>query len=131
MARRKQIRDAVVALLEPHFERAVPFNLSSVDERDFPLVLAYIEAGETTGDQMSGYESESLLIVECWNKNSQDIDSDLDALANKVNEALESDDTLGGLLEGLTRNSFSIERDPESFTGSIALTYIIHYEDED
>lgn len=131
MATRKQIREAVVARIESIFNVAKPYNMASVDERDFPLALAYIEAGETSGDHDSGYESESLLIIEMWDKNSQDIDSTLDALANQVNAALENDETLGGLLDGLTRNGFSIERDPESFTGSIALTFIIHYEDED
>ena len=131
MATRKQIREAVVAGIESIFTVTKPYNMASVDERDFPLAMAYIEAGETSGEFVSGYESESLLIVEIWDKNSQDIDSALDALASRVNAALEEDETLGGLLDGLTRNGFSIERDPESFTGSIALTFIIHYDDED
>lgn len=131
MATRKQIREAVKQTISSNFTRCEAYNLASVDERDFPLALAYIEAGETTGDHDSGYESESLLIIECWDKDSQDIDAKLDLLSNQVNADLEQDETLGGLLDGLTRNGFSIERDPESFTGSIALTYIIHYQDED
>lgn len=131
MATRKQIREAAVAAISAIFARCEPYNLASVDERDFPLAMAYIEAGETTGDYDAGYESESLLIIECWDKDSQNIDSKLDLLANQVNAELEKDDSLGGLLDGFTRNGFSIERDPESFTGSIALTFIIHYEDED
>ena len=131
MATRKQIRQAVAQVIAPHFSRVLPYNAASVDQRDFPLALAFIEAGDTEGNYHDGYESEALLIVECWNKDGQDIDSALDKMANDVNAALEQDETLGGLIDGLTRQGFNIERDPESFTGSIALNFIVHYSDED
>lgn len=131
MATRKQIREAVAALISPEFAKVFSYNVSSVDPRDFPLAMAYIDGGDSEGDHSQGYDSEATLAIEIWANSSGDIDSALDELGNSVNALIDQDDTLGGLVNGIVRNSYNYVRDTESFNGTLLLTYQITYEDED
>ncbi len=131
MATRKQIRQGIKTLIESNFTKTIPYRLTSVDQRDFPLAMIYLEAGDSEVDHDTGYESEGLLNIELWAVNADDIDSALDALSNSVNQLIDNNDTLSGLVNDITRTGYSYERDPESFSGSLTLTFLVHYDDED
>jgi hypothetical protein len=131
MATRKAIRTAIKDLIAPKFVKSFAYRLSSVDQRDLPLVMVYIEGGDSEVNHDSDYDSDGMLVIEIWTSNTDDIDSALDALGSEVNKLIESDETLSGLVMNITRTGYSYERDPESFTGSLALNFEVSYEDED
>lgn len=131
MATRKQIREAIKDLITPLFNKTFSYGVTTVDRRDFPLAAVYIENGSTEAQHGGSYETESTVIVEVWAADAEDLDAVLDAHGNAVNALIDQDETLAGLVIDTTRSGYSYERDEDSFTGTITLTFNITYNDED
>jgi hypothetical protein len=134
MATRQQIRAAVAAISRTvaGVQRAVPYRIRVAPEPDdFPLVCVYVEAGEAEAEYSNGYETTAALNVEIWASSTGDIDTTLDVLGSAVAAALEQDDTLSDLVDGLIRTGFSYDYDDSSFAANLLLTYQITYSDED
>ncbi len=135
MATRQQIRAAVAAIARnvTGIKRAVPYRIRVAPEPDdFPLVCVYVEAGESDpGFGSAGYQTVGALNVEVWASSVGDIDTTLDVLGSAVAAALEEDDTLSDLVDGLIRTGFSYDYDDSSFAANLLLTYQVNYSDED
>lgn len=131
--RRKEIRDAVVTLLGNASVVAsgrVYSNRNLAVESDLLPVLNVYTADE--GEQVLDVTGASLirtmpLIVEIRAKaaNNATIDDTLDALADSVETAMESDPTLGGLATDITLESTSLAASAEGdySVGRARLTY--------
>lgn len=130
MATRKEIRQAVAALIAPALDVVYSTWRDSPDPRDFPCGMVFFESGRPEAVH-GGYETEADLSVEIWGLDADDLDGYLDGLGGQVKALIEADVTLGGLVDGLTLISFDYERFPDTFAGSLTLIFNCVYQDED
>lgn len=131
MATRKAIREAVAALIAPHFTSSFSYRNNSVTKDDLPCAFTSIEAGDSDRDFDQEYITTGVLTIEAIVRGEGDLDSQLDALGTLAHQELMEDETLNGLVEGMTRTGFAYDPDPESYVNTLAITYAITYEDED
>lgn len=130
MATRPQIRAAVAAILEPLVTTSFPYRPSYMQPDDLPASSVYLEAGDTEVDHDDDYTSESMLMVEFFVSGMGDLDSQLDALDASFMALIKNNDELGGLVDGMVRSGYAYDRDPESMSSSLALTFKISYEED-
>ena len=130
MPTRKQIRSAISTAIAPVFERTFDYRPADLDPDDLPCAAVYFQAGDTEKDFDEEYRADSQLVIEIWAASMRDIDGALDEKEEAMKPLIAADTTFGDLIAGITRNGFSYDRDPETSSGSLAITYTVYYEEE-
>lgn len=130
MATRKQIREAIKTVIDPAFTRVYPGWRNSPDPRDFPCAMVFFDNGQPDRS-FDGYDTEASLSIEIWASSADSIDDALDLLGTEAKNLIEEDETLNGLIDGISLSDFGYERDPESLAGALSLTFTVTYHDED
>lgn len=131
MATRTQIREAIAALIAPHFTRAYSYREDGVEVEDLPCAFVTLEAGDITEDFDKQATTDGALTIELVYRGTGDRDAALDLLGAKINNKFKNDETLSGLVDGITRTGYAYDPDPESLITTLALSYAITYDDED
>ena len=130
MATRKQIREAIKTVIAPAFNRVYSGWRNSTDPRDFPCAMVFFDNGQPDRT-FDGYDTEASLSIEIWTSSADSIDDALDLLGTEAKNLIEQDETLGGLIDGISLSDFGYDRDPESLAGALSLTFTVTYHDED
>lgn len=134
--RKRNIRLKIQALLQNQTEAKERVYINRViptQSEDLPVILIY-----TTGESISrfneapkDYRRVMSVRIECIDKGNTDDDLDfkLETLADKVEEVMEIDDTLGDLVNKseLVSTDYQADPDAESPTGILALTYSVEF----
>lgn len=129
-AKRTEIRRAVADLIRPLFTKAFPYRASAIDPDHFPCAFVYIETGRKDPDHDGHQEVESVLTIEFFVRGMGDLESDLDQLEVQINNLVEANPTIGGVIDGIAPVDFAYDRIPEAASTSLALTYKISYDEE-
>lgn len=129
MTDRTEIRQAVADTIANLFQRCEPFRPHWVEPSDLPAAFVYLDSGTPKITHSQGYDYDSILFIELMAHGYTDLEAELDAFEQQVNQRLEADMTIGGVLEGLVRSDFQYERDPDTAVTSLTLSYQISYEE--
>lgn len=130
MTTRIQIRDAIKTRIEPHFAKAFAYGQPQLYEEDLPAACVYFESGESARDYDGDPDTTGAVVIHILTAMQDNIDAALDRLASLVNESLQSDPELGGLVDNLAQVGFVYDRDPDSFFGSLLLMFRVQFEDD-
>lgn len=130
MATRPQIRSAITELIRPLVKTAFSFKPHAIDPSDLPCAFVYLEAGDTRGDFDDAYASHSILMIEMMVAGMGDLDSELDGYSDLINTQIKAQNELAGLVDGIERTGFAYDRDPESFSSTLTLTFQISYNED-
>lgn len=128
------VDDEGLPLIKAYFSgRGEPVTASDDGEIGYlevPAIAVYLQNGSATGQLMDGEEWRSSLVIEIMDLASNQLDDDLDVLAEKVLSVVDREYTANGLLELCNRTGFSYSRDYGAPWGSLALTFSIDMETE-
>jgi len=132
---RKQVRGAAVTLLTglaTTGSNVFPTRLYPIAEGKLPCLLVYTnsESAEVvTLTRPRLMQRDLELVVEGLTKDTTSIDDALDQIALEVEEAIGSDQTLGGLGKDIVLSSSEVEISAEGDqpVGSVRLTYLVRY----
>ena len=129
MRQTKQIRKAVKDLVATAvgIDQVFTSRLMNIDPKQVPLAMVYFDEGSTALKGMEGRETDAGLFVEIVGKSAIDLDDFLDDLAEEVENILDDNKTLGGLVKVLSQTGFSYNRDDQSPFGTIALNYRVNF----
>lgn len=100
------------------------------DSGDLPAIGVSISEGESDEDSMESETWKAALTVRIYLESSNHVESELDALGEKVLETIGTHYTADGLLDNCNRQGFSYVRDEEQPWGMLDLTFIIEYNEE-
>jgi len=131
MGKKADIRKAVADELRSLdiFNAVFPFRASNVPADKCPLALIYIEGGSEEFDSDGVYDTTGSVSIEIIVTGTGDLEAELDALADQVNQKLDIDNTLNGLVSGFYRVGFVYDHEPEALSASFTQTYNIQFED--
>ncbi|GGA80777.1 hypothetical protein GCM10011369_23420 [Neiella marina] len=131
MATRQQIRASIRTLIAGFFTSAFDYRPGQLFDDELPCASTYFESGESQRDFDDDAETTAQLAIEILARTSGTPDTELDALARQVEQAIRADNTLGGLVDQVVRTGFQYDRDPESLDASLTLYFKVQYTDED
>lgn len=131
MTTRTQIRTAVAQLLEPALLahdpklQVYPFKKSNPDRSD-PIVCAYLE--EASIENGIDYrENDAQLSIHVLSPDRDNVDDELDAIADVCTDTLDDNFLLGGLLTNQLDTGWKYERDLLPGWTGLTLTYQIRW----
>lgn len=141
MHTRQAIREAVVNLLKGTSasrptaagERVFDSRFRNIFPAELPCLIVYA-MDETVEDRRSSprmIDRSLSLAVDIFAEATDQVEDDLDALAEQVESVMSADETLGGLTYDciLSETEMSVVADGETLIGSARLTFIIEYEE--
>lgn len=128
--KRTAIRKAVADKIRSLFVKAFPYRASAINPDHFPCAFVYIETGKAEQGNDGVEENQSVLEIEIFMQGVGDLEAELDLKEVDVNDLLENDPTVGGVLDGIIPVGFAYDRVPEAATTSLTLTYQILYDEE-
>lgn len=131
MSTRQTIRSTLSELIKTGFKTVFDYRPPQLFDDELPCASVYFDDGESERDFDLNVDTRARVMVEITTKEQGNIDAALDALAATVEQAVRNDPELGGVVNLIARIGFTYERDPESFTGSLTLTFTVTYDDED
>lgn len=129
MNKKNEIRTAVAAAILPLFKKTFPYRPAIVDpEDDLPAAFVYIEAGdpEEVGNH---YDYAATMTIEIMISGFENLDNEIDQIEVDMNALLDADETIGGVLKTMVRGGFAYDHNPETASMTLALNYLIYYED--
>lgn len=129
MSKKDDIRKACATAIEPVFKKTFPYRPAAVRPTWLPAAFCYVEAGvpEPVGTQR--YDYDATMTIEIMVSGAGNLDEKVDQLEAEMNEILDADDTLGGVLTSMVRSGFAYDHNPETASMTLALSYLITYED--
>ena len=123
---RKQIRDAVRDQIETVLPSMPIFTQRFVDGSGLnDFVTVYLSSGDIQTEGIQSYTSATLSISVFGNLHSAD--DDLDDYGELIQQQLEKDLFLGGLIRGLQFSGFEYPMDDEPHFNQLILNYSIQY----
>lgn len=131
MATRQQLRAYVNELIKGYFTTAFDYHPGQLYEDDLPCAAVSFDSGSTERDFDDHAETSARLVIDITARTNGAIDTELDLLGSKVEQAIRTDPTLGGLAAVIERDGFQYNRDPESLDASLSLSFTVLYNDED
>jgi hypothetical protein len=128
MSLKNDIRTATADIIAPVFKKTFPYRPAAVKPSWLPAAFVYIEAGdpETVGNR---YDYTATMTIEIMIAGSGNLDEKIDALEDEMNEILDQNFTLNGTATGLVRGGFAYDPNPDTASLTLALNYLITYED--
>ena len=133
MHKRQQIRQKVSSKLKISLPPEMTIHTSKVmtiQEESLPVCMVYFDRGsvdQRTIDSV-GIETSGTLNIELMDRDSVNIDNQLDGWAEIIEAALIPDYTLGGLVEDLNLVSFEYVRDDQQPLASLILSFTANFE---
>lgn len=128
MSKKNEIRAATAAIIAPVFKKTFPYRPAAVKPSWLPAAFVYIEAGdpETVGTR---YDYTASMTIEIMVAGAGNLDEVIDELEDEINDLLDVKFTLNNTATGIVRGGFSYDHNPETASMTLALNYLITYED--
>ena len=133
MHKRKQIRQKVATKLQTSLPADVAIyttKVMSIQVESLPVCMVYFDRGSVDQRTIDAgdIETNGTLNIELLDRDSVNIDNQLDSWAEIIEAALIPDPTLSGLIEDLTLNSFEYVRDDQQPLASLILSFTAQFE---
>ena len=131
MATRKQIRESIADRIVNVFTKVYTNRALEIKPENLPSAEVLFVDVDSVIAHGGVYNAESRLSIKIWAEDAGSIDDDLDNLAKQARLAIEGDDTLDGLVEGLIYTGCSFGDEEDILAGTLTLSFNAIYEDED
>lgn len=131
MATRQQLRAHIKGLIQNHFTTVFDYQPGQLYEDDLPCASVAFESGSSARGFDDYVDTSARLVIDITARTNGAIDTELDLLGSKVEQAIRADPKLGGLAVAIERNGFQYDRDPESLDACLSLSFTVLYNDED